>query len=97
MGAMTDDLWAIGDDLADNWIDVWAYECIIYNTLFHTQGLQEEEIQALCDSKLNVLNPTGGVELRDVARHGSIIHLHSARSRDRAIKLMQKLVDQMEA
>jgi hypothetical protein len=36
---LPDFIWDVGDDLAYSWIDEWAYDCIIYNAMFHSQGI----------------------------------------------------------
>lgn len=93
MGAVTEKMWKMGDNLAENWVDVWAYECIIYNTLFHAQGISEKEInETIYDKNLNYQS-ISAIKSGHVPKSVKIIHLHSARNMDRVIEVMSMLMD----
>lgn len=34
-------VWEEGELLVENWIDIWAYECIVYNTMFYSQNPED--------------------------------------------------------
>jgi len=36
---LSNSIWDTPDDLAFSWRNDWAYDCIIYNTMFHSQGI----------------------------------------------------------
>jgi len=93
VGAITNEMWETGDKIASDWKDVWAYECIIYNTLFHMQGMSPEEIrEKIYDPRLNFQDIGGhnstnpSISLHHNGPH--IMHIHGSRNVDAAIKAM---------
>ena len=95
-GAVTEEMWEMGDKIAENWVDVWAYECIIYNTLFHSQGFSEEEIRKrIYNPSLNFQSIISKIDSKTIPNHVQIIHLHSARDMDRVIETMKVLMEEM--
>lgn len=87
-GAITDKMWEMGDKIAENWVDVWAYECIIYNTLFHAQGMTREEIEKdIYNPRLNHQNISGD-KVSLVPPDARIIHVHSTRDINKALRIM---------
>jgi hypothetical protein len=80
-------LWDIGDDLTYSWIEDWAYECIIYNKMFHAQGITDfseyikPEWNVQCEGPAGMISP-------EMVRDATIIHCHSTRGSDMAIEKM---------
>jgi hypothetical protein len=57
-------IWTVGDAYASDWIDDWAYDCIIYNAMFHCQAITNYNryhkpewnrlvVQGITDSDIN--------------------------------------------
>jgi len=88
---MSSFLWDIGDDLAYSWIEDWAYECIIYNKMFHSQGiyhfnefiLPEWNVQA--EGELNSIT-------KELVKDAVILHCHSTRNSSLVIPKMDKAI-----
>jgi hypothetical protein len=86
---MMDKLWEVGDDLADSWIDEWAYETIIYNKMFHAQGIEDydyfmrPEWNVQCDGSVNDINSK-------MVRDNVILHCHSTRGTNKALEKMDR-------
>lgn len=78
---MDSNLWNIGKALADKWINVWAYECIIYNRMIYSQEKQNI-IQEMNSQWIDGKKPEGA----------NIIHLAGSRSSKRAIILMEDML-----
>jgi hypothetical protein len=82
-------LWDIGDDLAYSWIEDWAYECIIYNKMFHSQGIvdyssyMKPEWNVQCPGPIGMVSP-------EMVRDTTIIHCHSTRGTNNAIEKMYR-------
>lgn len=76
---MSSGLWEKGTKLAEKWINVWAYECIIYNKLFHSQGLSKEEMLNLYFKPELNCQYIGKQTNYNVLPYANIIHVQSTR------------------
>ena len=86
---MDQKLWEIGDDLAYSWIEEWGYECIIYNKMFHSQGITDFKPYHIpawnvqCEGPVGMINP-------EIVRDSTIIHCQSTRGTKEAIEKMER-------
>lgn len=84
-----DTIWKAGDDLARNWIDDWAYECIVHNAMFHSQRINDYERYNI--PELNV-QAEGNLDsiTKEKVDEAVIIHCHSTRGSELALQKMEK-------
>lgn len=89
---VTPTMWKIADELANSWIPVWAYECIVYNELFHMQGFSESDVmQYFYRPELNTqwMEDQGTPEQ---LRRAHIVHVQSSRGTQEAKRKMLELM-----
>ena len=81
--------WDVGYKLATNWIEDWAYETIIYNAMFHAQGITDynqfikPEWNVQGEGDLNSIT-------KDLVKDAVILHCHSTRNSGIVIQKMEK-------
>lgn len=90
-GKITEKIWEAAYCVAEEWKDVWAYECIIYNAMFHAQGFSKEQINRLINPLLNCQYQRGQTDW-GIMEKAHIIHVQSSRNRDIAIDKMRTLL-----
>jgi hypothetical protein len=89
---MSDFLWSVGDDLAYSWIEDWAYECIIYNKMFHSQDITDFDKYFV--PEWNVQSPGGLDEITShLVRNAVILHCHSTRGSSWVIPKMDRALN----
>lgn len=84
-------VWSVGKTLADNWIDVWAYECIIYNAMIHSQNV---DLQSLCIPKYNYQHlPKQQYEFETYIplEDAHIVHVPATRGSRKSLTEMKRL------
>lgn len=92
---MDSKVWDTGTELANNWIDVWAYECIIYNAMLHSQHDNLSNGYGYLKWKYHnpVLNYQYGIKgfKNDIPLgQAEIIHFGSSRGSKKVIAEMKK-------
>ena len=86
---MDQSCWDAGDALVKDWIDVWAYECIIYNAMFYVQKVRDPlEYQ---NQLLNFQYVPGQTD-ESMLEHAQIIHVQATRGIDEAIKRAKEIL-----
>lgn len=80
-------LWDVGEALVNKWINTWAYECIVYNSMFHAQP---DELK-LNLPQYNCQWSTDFPPSVQIAQ-ANIVHLHSTRGSGRTLERMRKLL-----
>jgi hypothetical protein len=53
---LPEEVWEAGTFIADRWVWEWAYECIVYNTMFHMQDIECDNISTYHIPKYNWQN-----------------------------------------
>ena len=88
-------MWELGEPLAKKWINVWAYECIIYNTMFHSQKSIKDEHGVV---KNKYLLPEYNFQMIRSKKYpnmemkdANIVHFHSSRGSKDTIRKMKKI------
>jgi hypothetical protein len=79
-------IWNTPDDLAFSWINDWAYDCIIYNTMFHSQGITNYNDYHI--PKWNTL--VIGDITDEVINNSDIIHCAATRGSSLSLKNINK-------
>ena len=79
-------LWETPDDLAYSWIDDWAYDTIIYNNMFHSQGITDYDAYHI--PKWNTL-VLGGIT-DEIINNSDIIHCAATRGSSLALENINK-------
>ena len=83
-------LWRVGEYVFDEWVNVWAFECIIYNKMFHSQGIADYGKH--CLQEYSYQNPINGKKHRNLINieEAKIIHFHSTRDSIKALNEMKR-------
>lgn len=84
-------IWDVGDDLAYSWIDDWAYDCIVYNGMFHSQGITNYE--GYHNPKWNNLI-LGGITDREI-NDSDIIHCAATRGSSLSLENVNRALRRM--
>lgn len=92
---MDNQLWEIGDDLAYSWIHDWAYETIIYNKMFHSQGITDFKKYHIPAWNVQCEGPVGMIS-PEMVRDVTIIHCQSTRGSREAIDKMNRAISFMK-
>ena len=82
-------VWEVGDSLVENWIDVWAFECIIYNSMFYAQ--KDPNTNFVGNPLLNCQYVPGQTD-EAILKDAKIIHVQSTRGIDEAIKRVREVL-----
>jgi hypothetical protein len=91
--SMSEEIWNVGERLVENWINTWAYECIVYNTMFHSQK-PNNILENYHMPKFNVQYPK--VKLENEIINGNIVHFHSSRGSYAMLDLMKIYTGKMK-
>jgi len=89
-GSIEDWLWKECDSLVKNWVDTWAYECIVHNYMFHSQfgsGFQKENLLRYHNPSMNFQWEGEG----SIPEDSKIVHFHCTRSSARSVGKMQQM------
>ena len=85
--SMDKNLWMIGEEIVKDWVDTWAYECLVYNYMFHCQGI--ENMQSHHMPWYSYQAPVRGSYPNTIKfKEAKIIHLHSTRGAKKTIEVM---------
>jgi hypothetical protein len=76
-------IWDIGDSIYNRWVDVWAYECIIYNAMIH-ESSKGENIEDYYQPEYNCQWVDGQTDF-ELMKYSSIIHVQATRGIKEAI------------
>jgi len=79
-------IWDTPDDLAFSWIDDWAYDCIIYNSMFHSQGIENYNDYHIPEWNRLVI---GGITDEQI-NNSSIIHCAATRGSSLSLENINK-------
>jgi len=79
-------IWDVGDDFAYSWIEEWAYDCIIYNSMFHSQEITD--YNKYHNPRWNNL-VVGGIT-DDVINNSDIIHCAGTRGTSLSLENINK-------
>lgn len=86
---MSEEVWAAGDRIASKWIDVWSFECLVYNTMFHAQNISN--VSAYHRPEYSYQVPVRGKYRNSIPfDKAKILHFHSTRGSREAIKRMEE-------
>ena len=94
---MDNGLWDVGKELVEQWKPVWAYECLIYNAMFHAQAIKNvqeyhrPEYSYQLPPKPKRSNRIQGYINTISFEQARIIHFHSTRGSGRTIEEMRRL------
>jgi len=80
---MDKSLWDIGKGIADNWINTWAYECIIYNRMYKEQKGGEGHLPMLNSQWYGKHRPD---------ENAHIIHIPASRGSKSTLNRMKNLL-----
>ena len=80
----------MGTEIVKDWVDTWAYECLIYNFMFHSQGIKD--VQKYHKPEFSYQLPVrGGKYVNTIKiKEANIIHFHSTRGSEKTINAMQE-------
>jgi len=82
-------IWDRAKDLYQKWIDVWAYECIIYNTMMHSQDI---EFNNMPEMNYQYIDGQDHLNCGIKIEEASIIHCQSTRGSKVALGKMRRLI-----
>lgn len=85
--SMDKKLWDIGESLAKNWINVWAYECIIYNSMIHAQNVN---LKKLHDPRFNY-QYLEEFKMSIPLEEAHIVHVPATRGSNDSLRIMKRL------
>jgi len=95
---LKDKVWDKGNELFKKWIDIWAYECIVYNAMMHSQDIfyiKEGKKCGFSFPKLNYQYMLGQEHLNGIAlQEAHIIHCQATRGSKEAINKMKALIEE---
>lgn len=83
-------IWTEADRIAKNWIDDWAFECIVHNKMFHSQEISD--FMEYHIPKMNI-QAEGNLDsiTQELVDEAVIIHCHSTRGSELALNKMEKV------
>jgi hypothetical protein len=84
---MNKKLWEIGKEIVKDWVDTWAYECLVYNCMFHSQWVKD--VQDYHRPEFSYQAPVRGNYSNSInLKQAKIIHFHSTRGTEKTIQIM---------
>jgi hypothetical protein len=89
---LNDTVWRTGTELANKWINVWAYECIIYNSMIHSQfdGMSYTEIKKTYHKpEFNYFYATDHFDMDIPLEEARIIHFAGSRGSKEVLNKMR--------